>query len=91
MDTVIVIKGSDMSITFSGYDMGGRGVVVHESLSKSDDRHVMVVRFPAGRHFAGRGNQAYHSPSIYVLEKNPIRNPRFRVVANWDVKRKSKE
>lgn len=90
MDSVSIHKDPNGKITFNGYEMHGLGTVLHEKVDKESKAHVIVVKFPAGKHFAGRGHSAYHSPSIYVLERD-FGKDRYRVVANWDVKRPSAE
>lgn len=62
MDTVTISKRPDGTIGFNGFDMGGYGTVLHEKWNERTGLHVVVVKFPSGKHFAGRGEQAYHSP-----------------------------
>lgn len=86
VNELVVVTGIETgSILFSGYDMGGRGSIVHQR--ETADTHCLVVKFPSGKHFAGRGEQAYHPPSIYVLEKQRVQ-ARFRVVCYWECARK---
>lgn len=83
MDRYKIIRQSDGSISFSGCDMGGRGSLVAEN------KEVVVVKFASGKHFAGRGCQNYHSPSIYVLRKD--KDGWAYPLIKWDVTRNKKQ
>jgi len=76
-----IIREGD-SITFGGVDMGGRGKILHEN------KNIVVIKFPAGKHFAGRGFQGYHSPSTYVLEKDQAKPGWGSLIVSWANKRK---
>lgn len=79
------IVGDTVKISFAGIDMHGLGDVVVEQ------NDILVVKFPAGKHWSGRFMPAaYHSPSIYVLQKRADKSGRYTHLINWDVTRAKK-
>lgn len=79
------IANGQVKISFAGIDMHGLGDIVAEQ------GDVLVVKFPAGKHWSGRFMPAaYHSPSIYVLQKRQDKSGRYNLVINYDVTRPKK-
>ena len=67
-------------IRCSGVDKGGAGIV----LAENDE--VLVVQWPAGKHWVGRGMKpAYHAASTDVLKKDD--DGRFTLLISWESRR----
>ena len=67
-------------IRYNGVDKGGLGTVIAEN-----DR-VLVVEWPAGKHWVGRGMQpAYHPARTDVL--NEDEDGRFTLLISWEKRR----
>ena len=70
-------RDQDGNITYGGVDKGGLGTLVAEN------DHVLVVKWPAGKHWAGLGlGPAYHPPSTDVLQKDE--DGRVTLLISWD-------
>ena len=82
MSELFRVKRTDLGVTFVGVDMGGVGQIVAEK-----DK-ILVVKFPAGKHWSGRGSQSYHSAKTIVLERDRD-SDWYRTLVGWQHKRKS--
>lgn len=84
INRVKIERNEDGKVRFNGIDMGGLGEVVAEN------KEYIVVKFPAGRHWTGRGlPPSYHSPETIVLRKPDQPNGWHYPVIQWDNKRRA--
>jgi len=73
-------RNPEGEVKYSGVDRGGFGILVTEN------EHVLVVKWPGGSHWVGRGIRGYHSPSTDILSKD--QDGRFTLLISWTDKRK---
>jgi len=72
-----VHRDEEGRVTYAGVDKGGGGTVVAEN------DQLLVVKWPAGKHWVGRGMQpAYHPASTDVLEKD--KDGSATLLISWD-------
>jgi len=73
-------RSADGKVKYPGVDRGGFGDVVAEN------DQVLVIKWPGGSHWVGKGIRGYHSPSTDVLRKD--QDGRVTLLITWDSDRK---
>jgi hypothetical protein len=79
--TVTVVPGGRAK--YAGVDRGGFGTVIAEN-----DR-ALVIRWPGGTHWVGRGIRSYHPASTDVLHKE--QDGKYSLLISWDTGRSDKQ
>jgi len=75
-----VNRGETGEIHYNGVDKGGPGAVIAEN------EEVLVVAWPAGKHWVGRHMQpASHPASTDILKKDA--DGRFTLLISWENRR----
>lgn len=69
------------TVSYAGLDMGGRGTIIKEN------EDTLVIKWPGGSHWVGRGHRSYHPPQIHVLQKPTGVEPKHTLLISWENKR----